>query len=142
MAWIFLNDAFLSIVRDPRAKNPHTLLVRARAKGDIERAFPRAKVVSTPNRDYAYRAYIQEAQVAAAIAFRITGIDYGNFKSSVVEDDRHDAYMRVWSAMYGFQTDRVRRERPSPWGRAEAEDLEALEEHPSQNESRKPRRRP
>jgi len=104
MAWIFLNDAFYSIVRDQ--KRPKDLLVRARARGDIERTWKDAKVVQLPARDYAFRAWIPEQEVASALAFRVLGIDYGNFKSSVHEHDRHDAYMSVWGAMFRFQESR------------------------------------
>jgi len=42
--WIFLADSFLSVV-DMGDPTGSTLLVRARRQGDIERAFPDAKVV-------------------------------------------------------------------------------------------------
>jgi len=46
--------------------------------------------------------------VARAIAERISELSYANFKSSVDEDDRHDAYMQVWDAMYRFQEARLK----------------------------------
>lgn len=107
--WIFMNDAMLSIVTDPR--NPDQLTVRARAKGDIERVFDRARVFKTPLRDYAYRAYIPRRVVAAVLSKRIHDIDAANFKSSVRENDRHDAYADCWSAMMRFQTKRERADR-------------------------------
>lgn len=121
MAWIFLNDAFYSIVRDKQ--RPKDLLVRARAKGDIERTWEKAKVVQLPGRDYAFRAWIPEQEVASALAFRILGIGYGNFKSSVHEQARHDAYLGVWSVMYRYQ-EAQRRPQFDPW--AEAEELDAM----------------
>ncbi|HVA83852.1 MAG TPA: hypothetical protein VNE82_06340 [Candidatus Binataceae bacterium] len=48
--WVFLRDSFLSIVADRGHKD--RLLVRVRIKGDLERAFPRAKAVSLKNTDY------------------------------------------------------------------------------------------
>lgn len=121
--WIFLNDAFFSIVREERGGGKN-LLVRARAKGDIERVWPQARVTATPLRDYAFRARIPEAEVARAMAQRIQTIGYSNFKAGVREIDRHDAYLRVWSAMYGFQASRSeRRTERSAWARAEEEDL-------------------
>lgn len=102
MAWIFMNDAFLSIVQEP-SKRAH-LLVRARVKGDIQRIWPNAKVQRTPHRDYAYRASILRQAVAAAIAERILGIDYGNFKNSVDEHERHRSYARVWGVMFELQS--------------------------------------
>jgi hypothetical protein len=100
--WIFLNDAFLSIVE--HREDPSKLLVRARVRGDIERVFPAAKVLHTPVRaDYAYRAVIDRRVVADRLRAAVDSIDYPNFKNSVTEDDRHDVYMGVWETMYGFQ---------------------------------------
>jgi hypothetical protein len=122
MAWIFLNNAFLSIVTDPQ--NQGNLLVRARAKGDIEAVFPESKPWKTPARDYAYRATLPKMQVAQAIGRRILGIDYGNFKNSVPENDRHTAYARCWSAMFSFQLGRERgiRMEGDLWGDMESYD--------------------
>jgi len=104
--WIFLNDSFLSIVE--HREDATKLLVRARKRGDIERVFPAATVSHTPVRaDYAYRAVIDRTAVAVAISERVLNIDYPNFKDSVPEDDRHDAYMDVWTAMHGFQRQRA-----------------------------------
>ena len=48
--WVFLNNAFLSIVE--HRENQNILLVRARIKGDIERVFPGVMVHKTPEADY------------------------------------------------------------------------------------------
>lgn len=104
--WIFMSDAMLSIVTDP--KYPDNLTVRARARGDIERVFPKARVHHTPMRDYAYRAFVPRRIVAAALSKRIHDIDTPNFKDSVKENDRHDAYASCWSAMLRFQSGRAR----------------------------------
>lgn len=113
--WIFLNDAFLSII-DPKAaytggKGPvsNKLLVRARIKGDIERAFPEANVTETPNRDYRFRAMIDRREVADTMAARVMAMDYGNFKGSVAEKARHDAYTGVWRVMHREQERRAGR---------------------------------
>lgn len=98
--WLFLSNAFLSIVTD--RDNPDHLLVRARQTGDIERVFPSAKVRHTPNHDYAYRASLPRAEVAAVIAAQIEGIQYPNFKNSVTDPDRHRYYYEAYSAMYDF----------------------------------------
>jgi hypothetical protein len=100
--WIFLNNAFLSIVEPPRGGS--TLLVRARSAGDITNVFPQAKVTKTSKRDYRYRASIDRTRVAIALTKAVMDIDYNNFKDSVVDDDRHDAYLRVWSVMAAEQT--------------------------------------
>ena len=42
---------------------------------------------------------MQVEEVALALAERVRGIGYPNFKDSVRERSRHDAYMDVWSVM-------------------------------------------
>ena len=100
--WIFLSDAFLSIV--DKGGDGSTLLVRARQAGEIERVFPEAKVIEGAGTDYRYRARIAREAVAQAIADSIRAINYPNFKSTVKDRKRHDAYMRVWDAMYALQS--------------------------------------
>lgn len=95
--WVFLNDSFLSIVAH-RTK-PDKLLVRARIKGDIEAAFPGAKVKVTPDADYRYRAEVLRSEVARVLVERVESIRYDNFKATVRDEHRHAAYLRVWSAM-------------------------------------------
>jgi hypothetical protein len=99
--WVFLNNAFLSIVDPPETCDD--LLVRARIRGDIERIFPEAVVEQIPMRDYAYRALVPRKMVANAMREAVLDIGYGNFKNSVEEDSRHSAYARVWGVMNGLQ---------------------------------------
>lgn len=107
--WIFLNDAYLSIVAQD--DDPNLLRVRARVKGDIERVFPGVKTKCTSEADYRYRALIPRKLVAQVLADRLLQIDYPNFKNSVAEHDRHDAYLRVWNEMFCFQSKRARKPR-------------------------------
>lgn len=104
--WIMLSDAFLSIVTAGPGLYDQ-LLVRARVKNDIERIFPRAKVLYTPGGDYHYRANVDRQTVVNKLTVEIVNIDYENFKNSVVEKDRHDAYLRCWVAMADFQAGRA-----------------------------------
>jgi hypothetical protein len=107
--WVMLNDSFLSIVNKDSARGE--LLVRARRKGDIERIFPKAKVIKTPNvSDYLYRASIPTKDIIKALEVEVGRIVYSNFKSSVTETDLHGAYMKVWDAMSEIQ-------HPGPYGR-------------------------
>lgn len=105
--WLFLNDAFLSVV-DKGDPSRHTLLVRGRRPGDIERVFPDAKVTEGEGTDYRFRARLPREAVAQRFADAARQIDYGNFKGSVDDQERHDAYMKVWEAMYRYQ-ERVNR---------------------------------
>ena len=86
--WILMNDA---------------MLVRARLAGDIERVFPLAQVEVGGGSDYRFRATVPEDEVADAVSRRLLSINYGNFKASVREPQRHHAYFKVWDIMYRMQ---------------------------------------
>lgn len=110
--WVHFPNAFLSIVAPTGTGGPgNSLLVRARAQGDIEAIFPKARVRHTPDRDYAYRAMVPRIVVATALTAHINGLGYTNFKAAVPERDRHDAYLECWGAMNDFQRQRTRRAR-------------------------------
>jgi hypothetical protein len=102
--WICMSDSFLSIV-DKGDPSGQTLLVRARKSGDIEKVFPSADVAADAGTDYAFRARIDRSEVAERIADEIRGIAYGNFKSSVRDQLRHDVYMDVWSDLLRLQAE-------------------------------------
>lgn len=99
--WIFLNDAFVSIVA--HRDKPGVLCCRARFEGDLQRAFRGhlrgRRVKFTPGADYAYRVELAREVVGSAISSHVLGIDYPNFKGSVRDRRRHDVYMRVWDVM-------------------------------------------
>ena len=99
--WICFNDSFLSIVEN--REDDSTLLVRARIAGDIDRVFPGARTWQDLGADYHFRANIPRAQVATAIAERLQAIDYPNFKGSVTDPDRKDAYLEVWGVLTQLQ---------------------------------------
>jgi hypothetical protein len=101
--WIFLNDAFLSAVQ--HRDEPDNLMVRARRREDLVRVFgEQAAIVELANADYPFRVTVPKAGLAALLARRVEAIDYDNFKDSVPEPGRHDAYLAVWSAMRRFQS--------------------------------------
>ena len=100
--WIFSNNSFVSAVQD--RNNPDGLCVRARVKGDLETLFGSdVEVVETFDSDYRYRCFVSKDRVANTIAQSIRNIEYTNFKNSVDDHDRHDAYLDVWTAMYRYQ---------------------------------------
>lgn len=111
--WIFLNDAFFSIVQptDWKSHEPSpNLIVRSRFPDDIKRVFPDAKVSKTPNRDYLFRAVVNRELIAKKMAIEVSRIAYSNFKSSVQEDERHDAYSDVWTVMFRAQKGAYKRQ--------------------------------
>ena len=101
--WIFLSDAFLSVVADHDDPEGEQLLVRARRHGHIERVFPEAEVFSVAGSDYAFRAWVPRQQVAEALQDQVMGIRYPNFKASIRDNAYHEAALQAWSAMHGFQ---------------------------------------
>lgn len=101
--WIFLNDAFLSVVADKAYPTGDRLLVRARRASDIERVFPEAEVFQVAISDYAFRAWVARQRVAEALAARAHAIDYPNFKDSITDHDLHEAVMDVWGVMHRLQ---------------------------------------
>src|SRR6516164_8434277 len=97
--WIFLHDAFLSIVEpQPKIIGAAHLMVRARVRGDIERVFPGVEVIEGGGTDYPFRSILPRGHIAEALVQRLMGIDYNNFKNSVEGAHRHDAYLDVWAA--------------------------------------------
>ena len=95
--WICLNDGFLSIVRNNN--DDETLLVRARSEEHLNSIFPNCKSWYDGKADYPFRAYIQRALVAEAIANRLKDIEYPNFKASVDDYTLMSAYAKVWEIM-------------------------------------------
>jgi hypothetical protein len=100
--WVFLNNAFLSAVQ--HRDEPDNLMVRARRREDLERVFgAKVAVVESKAADYRWRVTVPKRLFADRLAANVEAIDYDNFKSSVAEHDRHEAYMDVWTAMHRFQ---------------------------------------
>ncbi len=99
--WIFLSDAFFSVVED--RNNPDRLLVRARAPDDISRVFQGVEVTECDQCDYRWRAFVDRDFVARTLAGEVMGLRYDNFKNSVSEPDRLRAYSRVWGDLYAMQ---------------------------------------
>ena len=98
--WLFTSDGFVSIVADKDNTRGDRLLVRARDKMHITNVFPDAEVFSKQPSDYQWRAWVSREDVEDAIARQVQGLDYTNFKDSIVDDKYHDACLDVWGAMY------------------------------------------
>jgi hypothetical protein len=109
--WVFLNNAFLSVVQCEGEREQNWLMIRARLRGDIQTIFPSAKVTSNSARDYRWRAKVRRDEFAAAMRRAVEAIDYPNFKASVRDHQRHDTYLRVWGVMKNAQDEQARRER-------------------------------
>lgn len=109
--WLFTPFGYFSIVEKPQDRASHTLTVRARYEGDLEnlrqRYLPELSATRTsPDNDYAYRATVDRAQLAQAMAQITLDLNYSNFKDAVTDTqghDRHRLYLRVWSVLKGAQ---------------------------------------
>jgi len=105
--WIFLSDAFLSVVGERDNSTGPRLLVRARRQGDIERVFAEAETFQVPGADYAFRAWLPRERVAAVIQQQVEAIRYPSFKDSISDRAYHDAALAAWSAMHRYQQEQL-----------------------------------
>lgn len=112
--WIATNRGFLSVVTADRARlpaadkkalaaAPKVLCVRARKADHLRTLFPGKTVYQWKNRDYPARIFIANTELAMLMADEVLAIDYPNFKSSVKDDELHDAYLGVWGVMHRYQ---------------------------------------
>lgn len=101
--WIFLNDAFYSIVQDK--DDSSRMMVRARLPGDLERYFPDHKVLELDDADYRFRVFAAREEVADLVFHAVHAIDYPDFKSSINREEwiRKGSYSRVWADMQAAQ---------------------------------------
>jgi hypothetical protein len=70
------------------------------------------EIIENEGTDYPYRIYVNQSAWAEVMAEMATGIDYPNFKESVMKSqgpERAHLYSRVWSILYGAE-ERLRHE--------------------------------
>lgn len=130
--WVMTQDGFYSVVAyDPSRTDGHPVegedlvVVRARAREDLEVFGKVADIIDSPTADYPFRVVIERTEWQAYLERAADEIDYTNFKSRVSKRQghrRHDVYMKVWGALHGI-TDRVSTRGPS-WIEAGFEDVE------------------
>lgn len=102
--WVFMNDAFFSVVKDREVETG--VVVRARIRGDLENVFgSNHSVMETEDSDYRFRMFLDQEFVANVIAERVGNINYDNFKNSIDKRDfeRKSYYTKVWSVMFDWQ---------------------------------------
>jgi hypothetical protein len=102
--WIVMNDSYVSIVED--RTNEQNVVVRARVREDLENLFAvnASDIIETDNSDYRFRLFLDRKFVADIVRQRIETIDYDNFKNSVKEPWRKQAYTKIWQVMYEVQS--------------------------------------
>lgn len=106
--WIAMNDSFVSIVQDRKDRN--SVVVRARVKEDLISLFPQQApdIIETDDSDYRFRLFLDKKLVADVVRQRVIGINYPNFKDSVKEGWRKQAYMKIWNVMYDVQAQKYK----------------------------------
>lgn len=103
--WLITPIGFFSIVQKPNDKH---LTVRARVRRDLdelrERYLPAlSRTLATPTADYAYRATVPHAALAAAMAAIVADLDYDNVKAQVERVQGHAralVYADVWTVLH------------------------------------------
>jgi len=101
--WILTTRGFFSAV----AKDgPDTIVVRARARADLENLLPLlgngATIETGGGTDYAFRVRVSHDTWKGALAELASEIDYGNFKNAVADRqgrERADVYGKIWLAL-------------------------------------------
>ncbi len=116
--WIFWKKGFYSITVSKYDKEE--LVVRGRCEKDIKRFIEASgagtELLKTPDRDYAFRTVAKKEIVSKWMVDAITDIDYTNFKNTAHGVDPQDyersaAYMKCWSALFGWQDNNLYNER-------------------------------
>lgn len=101
--WVFTKHGFVSAVQNKHDSNE--VLVRARDRRSLAAVADATggSIVHTRSADYPYRLSIHKAAFAEWMLAQVDGIDYANFKDTVVvtrgaDYERH--LMTVWSVMH------------------------------------------
>lgn len=106
--WIAMNKSFVSIVQ--HRDDTNSVVVRARVKEDLIDLFPQQTIdiIETDDSDYRFRLSLDKELVADVVRQRVVGINYPNFKNSVKESWRKQAYMKIWNVMYDVQAQKYK----------------------------------
>lgn len=109
--WIFTDTGFISAVRKP--EHPDVVTVRSRDRESLESLAAKAQVEikRSPNGDYPYRVFVDDASFTAWILDRGSELNYSNFKNRVVQTRGKkfaSALNQVWSAMLSVEDDESR----------------------------------
>lgn len=111
--WLITPVGFFSVVQKPGDKLKGTLTLRSRVRGDLtalkQHYLPGlGPIQESHHTDYRFRAVAPRAEVSAAMARMVDGLDYSNFKSEVGKTQGHkraNLYHKVWDVLYHLQTD-------------------------------------
>ena len=134
--WIFVDDAFVSVVqyhpeKDKDSPQPlpkgDLVLVRARVEADLDSLrpiVPNLTVQDVKAADYRFRTIITKRQLKKWLTRKVDALDYDSHFKEVVRDrapnvhGRYSAMMAVWSAMNRLQ--------PSSWTPSKAKPIDEM----------------
>lgn len=127
--WIFTKTGFLSVIEAAPEHGEDLMVVRARVRSDLAKAFPGKRIFVKSERDYRFRAFVPRSEVKQYVWEAVDAIDYTNFKDAAAPNPaspRHRAYMQVWQAMADLQNHSA----PGrPWGMAPAPRAKLTDDH-------------
>jgi hypothetical protein len=96
--WLMTKHGYFSVVE----YRPGEFHVRSRERQDIENLvarvpLPTAKIVETPEADYAVRLVVDRDTVRKIMVFLAETLDYSNFKGQIARtpDQRHKPYPAI-----------------------------------------------
>lgn len=104
--WLMTRFGFFSVVQKSGEAG---LTIRARVRGDLERLrdegwLPRlGEIHADAGLDYQFRAHASREDFAEALRQIALGIDYDNFKDTVLEEQgpkRAHVYGKVWDVLW------------------------------------------
>lgn len=109
--WIFTEGGFVSAVKKPQDNG--LISVRARDKVSLQplEELTGQPIIRTPDGDYPYRIFVEQAEFASWVTKAALDIDYSNFKSRMAKlrDYRYlNALHDVWAAMTRVEDERAR----------------------------------
>ncbi len=105
--WLLTPRGFYSVVAN--RDDPETVLVRARAREDLEAlqdVVEGISVTETLHRDYRWRSVVTRTACSVGLVLMAAEIDYGNFKAEVERRqgrERADLYHDVWETLLALQ---------------------------------------
>ena len=109
--WLVTTFGFYSVVQKPWDRDPQTLTVRARDRGDLETLREKylptlGEIAEDESADYRYRAQAPREDVVKAFAEAVRDIDYDNFKAAITDRmgwARERIYHDAWRAFLAIQ---------------------------------------
>lgn len=106
-----------------KANDPRDIMVRARKGVYLNRLRTAFLPELGPDvkrdgkgTDYGHRAYCTADQLAKAMARMALEIDSPSFKDHAVDDDLHNAYSRIWSALLPLDDESPYNHKNTTWG--------------------------